>query len=71
MIIFKILKSVKSCLSYKYENEYMLKSSFNSQEKQMLKLLQKRGIWLAQLVDQGTLDLRVVSLRPTLGVEFT
>lgn len=29
------------------------------------------GIWLAQLVERVTLDLRVLNLSPTLGVEFT
>ena len=31
----------------------------------------KRDAWLAQLVKQVTLDLRVVNLSPTLGVEIT
>ena len=30
-----------------------------------------RGTWLAQLVEHATLDLRVVGLSPTLGVEIT
>ena len=29
------------------------------------------GAWLAQLVENETLDLKVVSLNPTLGIEFT
>ena len=29
------------------------------------------GIWLAQSVEHATLDLRVVSLSPTLGMEIT
>ena len=31
----------------------------------------QRGTWLAQLVGQATLELRVVSLSPILGVEVT
>ena len=30
-----------------------------------------RGTWLAQLVGHATLDLGVVSLSPTMGVEIT
>lgn len=30
-----------------------------------------QGTWLAQLEEDATPDLRVVSLRPTLGVEIT
>lgn len=30
-----------------------------------------RGTWLAQVVEQVTLELRVVSLSPTLGIERT
>ena len=29
------------------------------------------GTWLAQLEDRATLDLRVMSLSPMLGVEIT
>lgn len=29
------------------------------------------GAWLARLVEHATLDLRVVILSPTLGVEIT
>ena len=29
------------------------------------------GTWLAQLVEYAILDLKVVSLSPTLGVELT
>lgn len=29
------------------------------------------GAWLALPVEHGTLELKVVSLRPMLGVEFT
>ena len=29
------------------------------------------GAWLAQSVERGTLDLRVVSLSPMLGIEIT
>ena len=36
-----------------------------------LKLYMFRGAWLAQSVEYGTLDLGVVSLSPTLGVEVT
>ena len=35
------------------------------------KLLYLRGTWLAQLEECVALDLRVVSLSPTLGVEIT
>ena len=31
----------------------------------------KEGIWLAQSEEHVTLDLKVVSSRPTLGVEIT
>ena len=31
----------------------------------------KNGAWLAQWVEHAILDLRVVSLSPTLGVEIT
>lgn len=31
----------------------------------------KRGTWLVQLVEHGTLDLGVIGLNPTLGVEIT
>ena len=37
-------------------------------------LLKKKifqGAWMAQSVERVTLDLRVVSLRPTFGVEMT
>ena len=30
-----------------------------------------RGAWLAQLVERATLDLGVVGLSPTLGVNIT
>ena len=30
-----------------------------------------KGTWLAQLIERVTLDLRVVGLSPTLGVEIT
>ena len=30
-----------------------------------------RGTWLAQYIEHATLDLRVVNLSPTLGVEIT
>ena len=32
---------------------------------------QNRGTWLAQLVEHVTLDLRVVSSSPMVGVEIT
>ena len=35
-----------------------------------LKNWDSRGAWLAQLVERMTLGLRVVSLRPMLGVEI-
>ena len=34
-------------------------------------MLLGRGTWLAQSVDLGTLDLRVMSSSPTLGAEPT
>lgn len=37
---------------------------------QLLKYLPKRGAWLVQLVENTILDLRVVSLSPTLGTEI-
>jgi len=36
-----------------------------------LELIWKGGTWLAQSVDHATLDLKVMSLSPTLGVEPT
>ena len=35
------------------------------------KVYKCQGAWLAQLVEHVTLDLGVVSLSPTLGVEIT
>lgn len=35
------------------------------------KIVSSRGNWLAQLVEHLTLDLRVIGLSPTLGVELT
>ena len=36
-----------------------------------VKMVSERGIWLTQSVEHATLDLRVVSLSPTLGVGIT
>lgn len=33
--------------------------------------VERRGMWLAQLVEDAPLDLGFVSSRPTLGVEIT
>ena len=33
--------------------------------------MKESGAWLAQLVEHATLDLGVVSMSPTLGVEIT
>ena len=33
--------------------------------------VENRGTWLAQSVEHETLDLGIVSLSPTLGVEIT
>ena len=33
--------------------------------------MKTRGTWLAQSLEHATLDLRVVSLSPMLGVEIT
>ena len=37
----------------------------------LLKIMEYRGTSLAQLVEHVTLDLRVVSSSPTLGIELT
>lgn len=39
--------------------------------KAIKRLIQIRGVWLAQLVEQATLDFKVVSLSPILGGEIT
>ena len=42
-----------------------------SQREYSLEVEKFRGTWLAQLVECAALDLGVVNLSPTLGVEIT
>lgn len=50
------------------QNQGILKDQMTNK---VVKKESQRGAWLAQLVEHGTLDLRVVRLSPALGVELT
>ena len=49
-----------------FKSWYTVLSNQTSHTKHKIK-----GAWLVQLVEHATLDLRVVGLSPTVGVEIT
>ena len=54
-----------------YERQLSVTINFIDMFVNCLKYFNHRGAWLAQLVECVTLDLRVVSSSPMLGVEIT
>ena len=56
------------CITHMITNNII---SQTSMKKEVVKNRRSRSAWLVQLVGHATLDLRVVSSSPTMGIEIT